>query len=110
MSNDQKMAALEAELKAVRRRLDEMECEMADMSWALKLANASITKHYSTAYLGKDSWNQMDQQAWEIVRTVLEGFKFKQIPCDIQKLGHLGSPCLLCGNNNEENEEEVQRS
>ena len=43
MSNEEKMAALDADLRAARRKIDELEFKLADMSWALKLARTSLT-------------------------------------------------------------------
>jgi hypothetical protein len=87
------LAALEADLRSAKHRLEELEFRLADMSWALKLARASITKHFSTAHLGLDSWDAVDQQAWDVVRNALQGIALS--PCD--RVGHIGSPCVLCG-------------
>jgi hypothetical protein len=89
------MAALEAELRSTKYRLVELEFRLADMSWALKLARASITKHFSTAHLGLESWDALDQQAWDVVRNAL--YEVEQSPCELKSVGHIGSPCVLCG-------------
>jgi len=46
------MAMLEPDLRSAKHRREELEFKLADMSWALKLARASITKHFSSAHLG----------------------------------------------------------